>query len=247
MDEDKKAKIISHIDSIIAYAKQPGNEWLLEALHERLLKSSLHSMEKYLGLDYIIDGKTVQLDCSFVKDEDLRMRLESDWREMLRYRCGTRNHCIDYVRYCVHAHFQCEGLVNYFFSIYMGNSFKLDWFNECIERQNKINEDNKILYSVKAISVDSTKCIDEIIINISYSTKLYVIIYCFREILNISDNDCKSLSIGLNDIRKVRNNSSHRAANTKDVGHNSDFDRVYHTLSNLYQWTKELTLIYLED
>ena len=40
--------------------------------------------------------------------------LVSDFREMMRYRYGTRSHKADFTEFCKYAHFQLEGLVNYF-------------------------------------------------------------------------------------------------------------------------------------
>ena len=71
-------------------------------------------MEKYLSLDYRIDEETFP-DYSVIKDDVVRERLMSDFREMLRYEFGTRSHKIDFPEFCRFAVLQIEMLVNYFF------------------------------------------------------------------------------------------------------------------------------------
>ena len=76
-------------------------------------------IEKYLGLDYsldFIDPKNLILDVdySFISNIGLRTQLKSDFREMMRYRYGTRSHKSDFVEFCKYAHFQIEALTNYF-------------------------------------------------------------------------------------------------------------------------------------
>ena len=81
-------------------------------------------IEEYLGLDYKIDtispAGTVyhELDYSFIKDSAVRKMLEVDFREMMRYKCGCRSHYKDFKEFCKYAHYQLEGLINYFMEIW---------------------------------------------------------------------------------------------------------------------------------
>ena len=74
---------------------------------------SLQRMEKYLSLDYKIDERVFP-DYSVIGDETVRERLNSDFREMLRYEYGTRSHRIDFPEFCRYAVLQVEMLVNYY-------------------------------------------------------------------------------------------------------------------------------------
>ena len=77
-------------------------------------------IEQYLGLDYRLDNIAIsdtlyqQLDYSFIQSTALKEMLISDFREMMRYRYGTRSHKADFTEFCKYAHYQLENLVNYF-------------------------------------------------------------------------------------------------------------------------------------
>ena len=76
-------------------------------------------IEKYLGLDYSLDfidpkNLILDIDYSFISSVGLRTQLKADFREMMRYRYGTRSHKSDFVEFCKYAHFQIEALTNYF-------------------------------------------------------------------------------------------------------------------------------------
>lgn len=72
-------------------------------------------IEKYLGLDYYVDGQPSLIDYSFVKETEIRAQLISDNREMMRHRYGTRFHIINFDEYCRYAHLQVEMLLNYYY------------------------------------------------------------------------------------------------------------------------------------
>ena len=84
----------------------------------------IDKIETYLGLDYKLDGITPAavvaggLDYSFVNIPSLCNQLNADFREMMRYRYGTRSHKADFYEYCKYAHFQLEALTNYFMNIW---------------------------------------------------------------------------------------------------------------------------------
>ena len=50
-----------------------------------------------------------------LKDKRLQEKLQADYREMLRYEFGTRNHKIDFPEFCRYAALQIEMLTNYYF------------------------------------------------------------------------------------------------------------------------------------
>lgn len=77
--------------------------------------AGLSNVEHYLGLDYEIDSQASTIDYSFVKDDRIRNLLQSDNREMMRFRHGTRGHKIDFESYCCYACLQAEMLLNYYF------------------------------------------------------------------------------------------------------------------------------------
>lgn len=80
----------------------------------------IDKIEQYLGLDFKLDTISPsgtlyeEVTYSFITDSAVRDVLVSDFREMMRYRYGTRSHRVDFMEFCKYAHFQLEGLVNYF-------------------------------------------------------------------------------------------------------------------------------------
>lgn len=81
---------------------------------------AIRKIEAYLSLDFRIDAKNLE-DYSFIKDESVRERLQADYREMLRYQFGTRNHKIDFPEFCRFAVLQIEMLTNYYFNMRYGS------------------------------------------------------------------------------------------------------------------------------
>ena len=139
-------------------------------------------IEKYLGLDYYLDFQGSIIDYSFVKDVNVRTRLESDNREMLRFRYGTRSHEIDFSEFCRFAQLQAEMMFNYFYAI------KDASIGAIVEHVLRYNEKTTISDKVKKIE------------DISYSVKLWAF-----------DNEFQiKVKEELDYVRKVRNNQSHR-------------------------------------
>jgi hypothetical protein len=81
---------------------------------------ALSRIEKYLSLDYRIDSMEMP-DYSLIKDKEIQDRLTSDFREMMRYRFGTRNHKIDFPEFCRYAALQIEMMVNYYYDKRFGS------------------------------------------------------------------------------------------------------------------------------
>ena len=80
----------------------------------------LDKIDKYLSLDYGIDD-VVNPDYSFISDAQIRDTLNSDYREMLRFRYGTREHSVNFGEFARYANLQMEMLVNYYYSKTYGN------------------------------------------------------------------------------------------------------------------------------
>lgn len=188
---NNKEAILQTIDKIAHLAMQPENKWLLEELQRRWgkiednasLASSIDSVgkiEKYLAIDYNIDSIAVRIDYSFIQDEILRMKLEADWREMLRYRCGVRKHEPDFLEFCRYANLQAEGIVNY----YCNCKYKTE---KGIKRACGIAEDKNLTYYNKLYLLKE---------NIPYSIRdlLYRRVYQARNIQSHRGNEIENLN-----------------------------------------------------
>ena len=145
----------------------------------------ISQMLKYLGLDAHVDHMDSVIDYSFISEEVIRNTLESDNREMIRFRYGTRYHAICFDEFCRYAHLQAEMLINYFY-------YKKDAVIDNIVNHLK-------QYNPKIIIKENIKTLGEI----SYSSKLWA----FNNELKL---DYYKNSI-LGYIRKIRNDSSHRS------------------------------------
>ena len=145
----------------------------------------LKHIESYLGLDYYVDGQPSLIDYSFVPEAEIRAQLISDNREMMRHRYGTRYHAISFVEYCRYAHLQVEMLLNYFYDRI--DSRDLETIKAHITRHNT----NAQIKDAKSLSA------------ISYNSKLWS--FCNEFSIDIKYKIC------LDNIREVRNQSSHRS------------------------------------
>lgn len=132
MAQDKE-KLKKLLDFIKALAEEEGNEWFVDELKMNFpsvqtaqgnlsnsmeienLNMRISTIEKYLGLDFSTDTTDSIIDYSRIGGKENRNRLESDNREMLRWRYGTRSHIQDFYEYCRCAHQQAEFLLNYYY------------------------------------------------------------------------------------------------------------------------------------
>lgn len=149
------------------------------------VNGDVKEIEKYLGLDYYVDGQPSLIDYSFIVEPAIRNQLISDNREMMRYRYGTRFHIVDFGEYCRYAHLQVEMLLNYFYN--KRNDGDLDKIKTHIKQFNP------------GINIDNSKSLGAI----SYSVKLWA----FSQECGVT---FKSRTC-LENISKVRNNLSHRS------------------------------------
>lgn len=195
------------LDIIDAELKKEGNEPLYEELRRRYGSfdipshepSKIDKIEQYLGLDYKLDSVSDIFDYDFVKDDNPELfdQLTSDYREMMRYRYGTRGHITDFGEFCRYANLQLEALTNWSLAMKYPDISQLLSFMD--NNNNKFYEE-RIEKKYEYYSV----------YDIPYASKLYSI--------------CKFANIPymqsatLNNIRGVRNLNSHRSnsKNEKD-------------------------------
>lgn len=191
MDE----KLISTLDKILRLCNQ--NAEFDKELRKRLgLASSANALslddepirkiEKYLGLDYSVDSLKSTIDYSFIQMDDVRNQLISDYREMMRFRYGTRYHEIDFDEFCRYALLQAEMLLNYYYDVVNHSDL-----GAIISHIKTYNTSAKISDDVKTLS------------SISFNVKLWA----FKTEHKME----YSLSTMLDNIRMVRNELSHRS------------------------------------
>lgn len=146
-------------------------------------------IEKYLGLDYYVDGQPSLIDYSFIEETEIRAQLISDNREMMRYRYGTRFHIINFEEYCRYAHLQVEMLLNYY---YDKTCSTLDEIKAHIVKYNSSAE----IANAKSLGA------------ISHNSKLWA--FCTEHNMEYSTRTI------LDYLREVRNRSSHRSPETEE-------------------------------
>lgn len=169
--------------------KRLGQTFPAKAISSSDFGKRVEHIEKYLGLDYCVDGQPSLIDYSFIEETEIRMQLVADNREMMRYRYGTRFHIINFEEYCRYAHLQVEMLLNYYY-------FKTD--NELEDIKTHILKFNPTAKIIDAKSLGA----------ISYNTKLWA----FSAEHNV-DYSTKTI---VEYIREVRNRASHRSPESED-------------------------------
>lgn len=190
---DKKLKSI--LDRVLKLSKQ--NVEFDHALRKALEESSpaipiksenkdISNIEKYLGLDYYVDSKDSIINYSFIKEKEIRDQLESDNREMMRYRYGTRSHKIDFPEFCRYAHMQTEMLLNFYY--------------ETVNNKDLGKVKTHILRYNETAKLESYKNIQ----SISFNCKWWAFQKEFA-LISIGDD--------ISHISKVRNEQSHRSPN----------------------------------
>lgn len=114
----QQLEILLHF--IKALYDNPENKEFAIGLHKIVERDidgnvpKIQNIEKYLSLDYNID-EICNVDYSFIEDDEVREKLNSDFREMRRFQFGTRGHKIDFAEFCRFATLQIELLVNLYF------------------------------------------------------------------------------------------------------------------------------------
>ena len=195
---DEKLKAVLHKVVQLTRQNPEFNTELRKALEitpsvtsASLSDGRINHIEKYLGLDYYVDGQPSLVDYSFVAELDVRAQLISDNREMMRFRYGTRYHAINFEEYCRYALLQGEMLLNYFYDK------KHSTIREIIEHIQKYNPTARIKADLSSLS------------EISFNVKFWA----FEKEFSIE----QQLSISWNNIRKVRNTLSHRSVESDEM------------------------------
>lgn len=173
--------------------------------------SRIEKIEKYLGLDYKLDCIKPEevsagtIDYSFVTDDNLRDQLISDFREMMRYRYGTRSHKTDFYEYCKYAHFEFEALTNYFMEVWsLNDNDEVD-----IETAKNNIRENWPEKKYEPQLYETQKTIEDI----PYQTKIKAILQYIKikdKIISHPEYIIYNISDVIENIRKTRNACSHR-------------------------------------
>lgn len=191
-------KLSMTIDKIVRLCKQ--NAEFDKELRKRLKIASsanavcsdngqISNIEKYLGLDYYVDGQPSGVDYSFVNNPGVRAQLVSDNREMMRFRYGTRYHKIDFYEFCRYAHLQVEMLLNYYYDV--ANKSDMEAIKQHIWKFNS-----------NAMGVGAADTIS----GIPFNAKLWAFKSQYNVDFELYDN-----------LRKVRNNLSHRSSSQDEA------------------------------
>lgn len=180
-----------NLQKLLAFLKnsiinQPENAWFVDELRFIIgtpqgASTSNDKIEKYLGLDYRLDGAKTIIDYDFIEDEHIRNCFVSDCREMLRFRYGTRGHKIDFSEFCRYVIIQAERLLNIYYS-------SKGSFEEIKEYIKKYNERAKFSNEIKTLEA------------ISFAVKLWA----FASEFNLA-----KIRQTLDKVREVRNLQSH--------------------------------------
>ncbi|MCH5325671.1 MAG: hypothetical protein J1E29_00535 [Duncaniella sp.] len=186
-----------HLEKLLKFLNDeiihdPANAWFVDKLYKLLPQKEIpptsnpdiKNIEKYLALDYKIDTLKTHIDYSFIKDNYLRDCFEADWREMLRYRFGTRGHNICFPEFCRYVLIQAERALN----VYYNTVFEKDF--------QKIKE-NITLHADWVYIPDKVNNVE----SISFAAKLDA----FVKALNLK----KEVKDVLDRVREVRNTTSH--------------------------------------
>lgn len=172
-----------------------NDEGFLSELRKEVAASdpeTLRKIETYLSLDFQIDAKELP-DYGFIVEDSAREKLLSDYREMLRYRFGTRNHKIDFPEFCRYALLQIEMLVNYFYD--KKYDYDITAIQEAIKDGNYSQNEDRYYFMPN----QNTRYVYEI--GLSYK------IQALQSLLGWTYNDIRIYLY----ISYVRNNQSHRS------------------------------------
>ena len=234
MDKDKYKKRLHELviqlkeqePDLFAYLQQEVNVSDVTMVSD----SRIDKIEEYLGLDYKLDAilpsgtKYHDIDYSFITDDALRTQLESDFREMMRFRYGCRSHKADFDEFCRYAHLQLETLVNDCMEMWsLDNDDKVSIGIAKENIKNNWPPELELNLSQKATTVDgldyfqkSTAILRFLKVETTAISRVPYNSICFpgHNIFVVN-----YLGEVINYIRKIRNDSSHRG-----VGNNRSID-----------------------
>ena len=254
MTMDNREAIIKTIDKIAQLSKQPGNKWLLEELKRKWGEPNevqattdsnrIKEIHHYLLLDnwsekiYSIAG----YDYIDIPDNpSFKEKLVLDWREMKRYRYGIGNRSISYVDFCSHAHFQAEGIVNYYHFKIKDGICDIDWFNENIDDYVNRYKDNG--FKLDRISRMKKDGMPTTLEDVNYNTKKCVLFNQIEQKKVIKTNKVIEISQILTHIQKIRNTEAvHRPTSATEVPNITySFEAIEYAVSELNNIVKFLT------
>ena len=158
---------------------------------DKELSKKIGAITQYLALDNQLDRAESTIDYSWVNDEFTREQLFADFREMLRYRWNCRSHKADFFEFCKFAHFQIEGLINYYYRVKCNNDIN------SVKRH--------ILKYLPNARLDYSKTLE----SISCSTKMVAYSIESRSLEKLP----YSLNLRTEIIRNIRNEQNHRNVN----------------------------------
>lgn len=234
-NKDQLEALLKFIDQL---GQNPDNAWFVERLRKKYantekrnetinnmltendinrLKTRISNIEKYLGLDFDIDTANSIIDYSRINDREVRVQLESDNREMLRYRYGTRSHKVDFEEFCKYAHFQAEMLLNYVYEPIPPYTIK-----DCTDHIKYFFPNVKFYDESSSLTISK----------ISYYAKMVAFLGEFFSPDNIGQYNHNKLYWALKDVEDTRNNTNHRGPYDKADEKSSSKYKYEQWLSN---------------
>lgn len=224
---ENRDKIIQHLDKIEQYAQQ--HPWLLEELKRRFGSAAdgfnpddrnrLKKIEQYLSLDYDFKQVAAVAGYDYIDVPQLQEKLVLDWREMQRYRYGIAARPISYVNFCSHAHFQAEGIINYYHYKRNDGICDVDWFNSNIDEYVKAHSNFKLNSIPKTNNAGDPISLDDI----NYNTKKCVLLNVLSKNDGLKKSKLTEISTILYFVQKIRNTESVHRSPTD----NSHFDKTF--------------------
>lgn len=254
-DKNNLNKLLKFIRELI---QQEGNEWFHDELALMVTKSMISekdngilfggvtikeigSIEKYIGNEI-----APMINYSFIKDERLRFQLQRDCIEMDKIRLGKFQYKIDFFEFCKYAHFQAEGLINYFFGFKSG--YNLSKAKDLIiakipsesfkKRVRKSKSINAINYSSKLIAAKGY-------LSIPYKTD--ILLQSIGEVRNdflhrgVKDNDnfeslheeAKKIESKEYSYRTKEEKSTYTRYRKEQIKREENYEKVYEALIQL--------------
>lgn len=245
---EDKGKIIQHLDKIEQYAQQ--HPWLLEELKRRFGSvaegfssddsNRLKKIEQYLSLDYDFKQVAAVAGYDYIDVPQLQEKLVLDWREMQRYRYGIAARPISYVNFCSYAHFQAEGIVNYYHYKRDDGICDVDWFNDNISEYVKTHNNFKLNTIPRINNVGDPISLDDI----NYNTKKCVLFNVLAKSDSVKKNKIAEIGTILSFIQKLRNSESVHRSPTENgyIEKAFSFESIDYAISELNYTVKKFAL-----
>lgn len=250
---DNRDAILKTIDKIAQLSKRPGNEWLFEELKRKWGESNagqsttdserIKEIHDYLLLDnwteqiYSVAGYDY---IDMPEKPSFREKMVSDWREMKRFRYGIANRPISYVDFCSYAHFQAEGIINYYHYKINDGICDIGWFNSNIkEYENRYIDKGFKLNTVSAMTNGRATTLEDV----NYNTKKCVLFNQVERNKILRPHKTTEISLILTHVQKVRNTEAvHRSTSTSEAPNKSySFEAIEYAVSELNNVVKKMT------